>query len=150
MSGQTSTILRTEDYLAQVGLYVIYSDYPNASRSGSGLMGKVHLAFEHILDRHPDVVAYDLATRALLLFEVDSPSALTTILPYKADLYRASCVPLLRRLSTICKIPFQSMELVYVPIDFRAIDHTRAVPPMDRVLMADVNGELNMHPTHRE
>lgn len=116
---------------------VIYFDYPRASRSGSGVRGKVATAFEHVLDLHPDVAAINAVERALYLFEVDSKAALKGRLIAKARLYRESSPYLRSALSTICDTTLSTLVLVFVPVDFADTKVTEAVPPMDRILRRD-------------
>lgn len=49
---------------------VIYTDQPGSSRGGIGDRASLNLAFEHLYDRTPDVVAID-ADNNLVIVEVD-------------------------------------------------------------------------------
>jgi len=49
---------------------VIYTDQPGSSRGGIGDRANLNLAFEHLYDRTPDIVAID-ADNNLVIVEVD-------------------------------------------------------------------------------
>jgi hypothetical protein len=128
------------------GLEVVYADYPNASRSGAGLFGKIHLAFEHILDRHPDLVAIHRGSAKLILCEIDIPAAIQEVLTYKSSLYRSASSMLLDRIGGLCGVELDRLVLVFAPTGFRPMRAKDAIPPMDAIVMFDGNGELRFYP----
>lgn len=78
---QALAIRRIETKLDSESYSVIFTDEPGSSRSGPGITSEINLAFEHLYDRVPDIVAVS-SDKRLLIVEVDS-----TFKPHLAEKY---------------------------------------------------------------
>jgi len=92
---QSLAIREIKTWLEDHSHDVLYTDQPGSSRGGIGDRANINLAFEHLYDRTPDIVAID-ADNNLVIVEVDM--RFDDGLEKKFELYYSKCEALLERL----------------------------------------------------
>jgi len=92
---QSLAIREIKIWLEEHGHEVLYTDQPGSSRGGIGDRANLNLAFEHLYDRTPDIVAIDVDYN-LVIVEVDM--RFDDELEAKFELYQSKRDALLERL----------------------------------------------------
>lgn len=92
---QSLAIREIKIWLDDHGHDVLYTDQPGSSRGGIGDRANLNLAFEHLYDRTPDIVAVDTDCN-LVIVEVDM--RFDNDLEAKFELYHSKRNVLLERL----------------------------------------------------